>query len=75
MIGGPSLLSGIRIVSSPLATTRKVWFTVERHGMLKRRRNWKSVRHETQNPAAYKDVSGTIYMHPELYAKLKAETL
>jgi len=71
---GPLLIGGIRIVSSPLATTRKVWFTVERHGMRKRRRNWKSVRHETQAPAALKDSAGTIYMHPEIYAKLKAET-
>lgn len=67
-------IGGIRIVSSPLATTRKVWYTVERHGMRKRRRNWKSVRHETQVPAAYQDAAGTIYMHPDLYQKLRATT-
>lgn len=73
-MNAPSFIGGIRIVSSPLATTRKVWFAVERHGMHKRRRNWRSVRHETQAPAAFKDAAGTIYMHPEIYAKLKAGT-
>ena len=58
-------LYGMKVVSHPHALERK--FEVQRHPIKKRRRNWRVV--SVIRPSCF-IAMGTIYMHPELFAKL-----
>jgi hypothetical protein len=69
--GIPGLLAGMRVVESPLAETVKVWHTAERHPRWKRRRQWRVVRHERREPAAYRLDDGTVIVHPAIAAQLR----
>lgn len=61
---------GLKIVSQPLAVERRTEFKVEPHGTRrKRRKAWRVVRVDIERPAAFK-TGDTVYMHPDLIAKL-----
>ncbi len=64
-------LLGLHIVPHPLAREVRVEFKVCRWspGKKKRRNNWRVMRVEINRPGCYR-VGNTIYMHPELVAKL-----
>ena len=67
----PLKLHGLNVVPHPLAETVRVTFTVERIA-LRRRRRYFVKRTEVREPGCYQ--SGiTLYMHPTLVAKLKAQ--
>ena len=64
---------GLLIVPHPLARERRVEWKVEPWPIKKRRRNWRVVKHHIDQPGVYQ-VGNTIYMHPDLVAKLYEET-
>ena len=64
-------INGLRIFVNPMCERLKVWHTVERHPIKKRRRAWSVRRHEKREPCAYQTPQG-IFMHPTLYAQLVA---
>jgi hypothetical protein len=76
MVGGRGVnLFGIPVVVNPLAVEHRVWFTVERWPIPKRRRRWRVVRHEETKPAMFivgENIFGrkTAVLHPELFAKI-----
>lgn len=61
---------GVRVFSNPLCVQTVVTWRVERHQTMKRRRNWRVVRHEENKPCAFKLADGSVVMHPTLYAQL-----
>lgn len=63
---------GLRITESPYAETLKVWHTIERHPIAKRRRQWRVQRHERRDPCIYKLHDGTLVVHPTLMARMRA---
>jgi hypothetical protein len=65
-----SALLGFRIVPATMARDRCVEFKLERWtSKAKRRKNWRVVRVEIDRPGCYQ-VGNTLYMHPELIARL-----
>ena len=63
----------MNIVPHVLAREVRDTFTIERNPIKKRRRNWRVVKHRIDRPGAF--VCGdVIYMHPDLVAKLRAQT-
>lgn len=64
---------GLKIVAHPLAREVRDEWRVEAHPIRKRRRNWRVVKHHIDRPGAYQ-IGNTIYMHPDLVAKLKEVT-
>ncbi len=66
-------LAGLSVVQNPYAVRRWVEFKVEPWPTRKRRRNWRVRRYERSEPGCYQ-VGSTLYMHPELFAKLKHVT-
>lgn len=60
---------GLKIVEHPLALeVRTEW--KEAMPIAKRRRKWRVVKRRIERPGAYQ-VCATVYMHPELFAKLR----
>lgn len=68
-----STLFGLDIVPQPRAVRVTFEHRVERHPTKKRRRNWRVVKHRIEKPCAYQ-VGRTVYMHPDLIAKLRSAT-
>lgn len=64
---------GMQIQPSVNAVTVKVWHTVERMPIRKRRRNWRVVRHSTSTPAMYVLHGKIVVCHPSIYDKIKAQ--
>lgn len=66
---------GFKIVTHPLAVDVRVEYRLIRwaSGRDKKRKNWRVVRIETKRPCAYK-IGNTLYMHPDLVAKLREAT-
>lgn len=64
---------GVRVVAHPLAREVRDEWKVERHPIPKKRRQWRVVKHHIDRPGAYQ-IGNTIYMHPDLVAKLKEVT-
>lgn len=65
-----SALLGMRVVSSLLARDVRDEFRVERNPIKKRRRGWLVVKHRIDRPGCYR-VGDTLYMHPDLIARLQ----
>ncbi len=66
-------LGGVKEFVNPLCETVKVWHTVERHPIPKRRRQWTIRRNEKREPSIFRTPQG-IYMHPTLYEQLRIAT-
>ena len=65
-----SFLFGMRIVSHELARDRRTLFQVTPWGARKKKRKgWRVTEVTIDRPACFK-VGDTLYMHPELIAKL-----
>ena len=65
------MFNGLHIVPSMMAREVRTTFKVSRWpGRNKRRNGWRVERVEVSRPGAYTNGS-TIYMHPELIAKLQ----
>lgn len=61
---------GLKIVAHPLARDRRTEFQVVRWSeRRKKRKNWRVLRIEIDRPGCWR-VGDTLYMHPELIAKL-----
>ena len=62
---------GLKIVPHLLARDRRTEFRVTRWaaGKTKRRKNWRVLRVEIDRPGCWQ-VGDTLYMHPDLIAKL-----
>ena len=61
---------GLKIVEHPLALEVRTEWKIEAMPIAKRRRKWRVVKHRIERPGAYQ-VGATVYMHPELFAKLR----
>lgn len=61
---------GMRVVVSQMAETQKVWHTVERNPIRKRRKQWRVQRHERRDPCAYKLGDHTLVVHPVIAEQL-----
>ncbi len=61
----------VNIVQHILAREYRYEYCLRR--LNKKRKNWRVVRVEFSKPGAYQ-IGNTIYMHPELYAKLEGIT-
>jgi hypothetical protein len=66
-----AMLSGMRVVQSPLAERVTVRHEVRRHPIAKRRRNWTVVRIEARIPQAYAIGGHTLVIHPSLMSRLR----
>ena len=64
---------GLNIVPHALAREVRDEWKVEACKTRKRRRNWRVVKHHIDRPCAWQ-IGNTIYMHPDLVAKLKEVT-
>lgn len=64
---------GVNIVPHALAIEARDEWRVEAHPIRKRRRNWRVVKRHIVKPSAYQ-IGNTIYMHPDLVARLKEAT-
>ncbi len=64
---------GLKIVPHSLAREVRDEWKIEACQTRKRRRNWRVVKHHIDRPGAYQ-IGSTIYMHPDLVAKLKEVT-
>lgn len=65
-----SALLGLRIIPHLLARDIRTEFKVARWSVKnKRRKNWRVVRVEINRPGCWR-VGDTLYMHPELIARL-----
>lgn len=64
-------LFGMKIISHPLAREVRDEWKAERHPTPKKRRRWRVVKHHIDRPGCYR-IGDTLYMHPELFAKLSA---
>lgn len=68
-----SWFSGIKVFSSPLAVTLKIWHTVERaSARTKRRKGWQVVKHREERPAILQTAQGLL-VHPSLYEQLRKQ--
>ena len=66
-------LLGMNIVAHPLARDVRIEFKVMRWATRKKKRkNWRVMRIEINRPGCYQ-VGNTLYMHPDLIAKLPRE--
>ena len=61
---------GLDVVSAPMAREVRTEWRIERNPRKKRRRNWLVVKHQIDRPAMYRS-GNTLFVHPELLAKLK----
>jgi len=64
-------LFGIRIFENPLLVKTVVTYQVQRSPIKKRRRNWRVVRIEKQEPAIFMLAGGMMAVHPALMAKMR----
>jgi hypothetical protein len=63
--------NGVRVFVSPRAETVRVWHEVRRWSTRqKRRRNWRVVRCEKREPAAYRSEMGLI-VHPTIWEAMR----
>jgi len=63
---------GLTVVSAPMAREVRTVWRIERNPIKKRRRNWLVVKHRIDRPAMYRS-GNTLFVHPELLAKLNDE--
>jgi hypothetical protein len=61
---------GLKVVSAPMAREVRDEYRVERHPTKKRRKQWRVVKHHIDRPCFYR-AGDTLFVHPELIAKLK----
>jgi len=65
------MFNGLQIIASPLARDVRTEFKVARWPLRKKRSSWMVQRIEINRPGCWQ-VGDTLYMHPELIAKLRA---
>ena len=64
------IINGFQIIPHPLARDVLDVWRVEKNPVLKRRRNWRVVKHRIDRPGAYR-IGSVIYMHPDLVKELQ----
>lgn len=69
----PIEIAGIKVYRHVLAVEVCYEWRIERHPIRKHRRQWRVVKHRIERPGAFQ-ICNSIYMHPELFGKLKAAT-
>lgn len=66
-----STFNGLHIIQTTLCVETRTEFKVSRWMTRdKKRKNWRVLRIDHRKPCAYQ-AGNTLYMHPELFAKLK----
>ena len=63
------IMFGLKIVPHTLAREVRDEWRVEKHPIPKRRRKWRVVKHHIDRPGCFQ-MGDTLYMHPDLIAKL-----
>jgi hypothetical protein len=63
------MLAGVKIVPHQLARDVRTEFKVQRMPIQKKRKAWRVVRVDINRPGVYV-IGDTIFMHPDLVAKL-----
>ena len=69
-----STFGGLKIIASTMAREVRDEWKVERHPTLKKRRNWRVVKHHIDRAGCYR-MGNTLIMHPELITRLKSEAM
>lgn len=62
-------ICGMRIVSTSSAINIRTVWSVERHPIPKRRRQWRVVKRQVHSPGVFQ-VGDVFYMHPHLIEQL-----
>lgn len=70
-----AMMSGMKIISNPLAVDVRTKWKVVANPVRKRRKNWRVVCEKTSWPTAYVAYGGTIIAHPEIVAQLRKTAL